>query len=124
MASTNASSNNDPVFCEYFYTLDGSTKERYRQKVVGFDPYCLKKSDYSEELRLYIISRYSQPRDDSNLMGNRLLISVLLIRKTSMAAHRHNDKLVTLLILLRCLLIVSISYILGNKNFHFFIQNV
>ena len=54
MASTNASSNNDPVFCEYFYTLDGPTMERYRQKVdvAGFDLYCLKKSDYSEELRL------------------------------------------------------------------------
>ena len=41
-------------FSDYFESLDGPAKERYREKVVvcGFDPYALKTSDYSEDIAL------------------------------------------------------------------------
>lgn len=48
------SSSDTLVFSEYFYTLDGPTRERYKQKanLVGFDPFDLRKSDLSEDLGL------------------------------------------------------------------------
>ena len=41
-------------FSEYFFSLDGPTKHRYCEKVneIGFDPYALKKSDFSEDFAM------------------------------------------------------------------------
>lgn len=42
-------------FSEYYATLDDAVKVRYKEKVTlcGFDPYQLKKSDYSEDFKLF-----------------------------------------------------------------------
>ncbi|EDO30929.1 predicted protein [Nematostella vectensis] len=52
MATANISSVNSVTFSEYYSSLAGPTKERYREKVnlCGFDPYLLKPSQCSDDL--------------------------------------------------------------------------
>ena len=46
-------------FDDYWLTLDAATKARYREKVLcGFDPYKVKKGDYSEDFGLLPAVQY------------------------------------------------------------------
>ena len=52
MASASLNSHDPLSFSEYYSTLTGPTKAKYRQKVnvCGFDPFILKKSECSENV--------------------------------------------------------------------------
>ena len=54
MAAMQRAPDQNVQFSDYFAGLDGPSKLRYRKKVsiCGFDPYSLKKSDYSENVEL------------------------------------------------------------------------
>ena len=60
MASADAPSSESVPFSENYGSLTGSAKARYRVKVLicGFDPYMLKKSEYSEDLVDYPSMEY------------------------------------------------------------------
>lgn len=60
MADVTSSSHTDIVFDDYWLTLDDITKARFRYKALlyGFDPYKLKKSDFSEDLSLLPAVQY------------------------------------------------------------------
>ena len=51
MASANNMSSRAPVFSEYYNSLTGPEKVRYKEKIdmCGFDPYSLKNADFSED---------------------------------------------------------------------------
>ncbi|EDO26314.1 predicted protein [Nematostella vectensis] len=60
MATANISSVNSVTFSEYYSSLAGPTKERYREKVnlCGFDPYLLKPSQCSDDLADFTCVEY------------------------------------------------------------------
>lgn len=54
MAVVSQEGDESVIFSDYYHSLDDVSKLRYREKVgvCGFDPYNLKKSDYSEDFAL------------------------------------------------------------------------
>ena len=74
------------VFSEYYTGLTGSAKTRYREKVFkcGFDPYMLKKSEYSENLADYPSVEYPD-------IVNYLVLQTSWITGQQMKAYKSMD---------------------------------
>lgn len=82
MADVTSSSHIDIVFDDYWLTLDDITKARYRYKALlyGFDPYKLKKSDFSEDLSLLPAVQYPDIVNyfsGSNVLDNHVTNEIL-----------------------------------------------
>lgn len=73
-------------FSEYFFSLDGPTKHRYCGKVneIGFDPYALKKSDFSEDFAMI-------PRVEYPDIVNYLVLQTLWATNQQMKAYKSMD---------------------------------
>lgn len=73
-------------FSEYFFSLDGPTKHRYCEKVneIGFDPYALKKSDFSEDFAMI-------PRVEYPDIVNYLVLQTSWATNQQMKAYKSMD---------------------------------
>ena len=70
-------------FSDYFAGLDGPAKSRYKEKVIecGFDPYALKRSDFSENIALLPNVQYPN-------IVNYLVLQTSWATKTQMKAYK------------------------------------
>lgn len=76
VASASLHTSDYRAFSDYYSTLTGPSKVRYREniKLIGFDPYMLKNSECSENIAHYpaiTYPVYSQLLSDPNLVENR-----------------------------------------------------
>ena len=86
MAAMQSAQDENVQFSDYFAGLDGPSKLRYREKVsiCGFDPYSLKKSDYSENVELLPIVQYPD-------IVNYLVLQTSWATKSQMKAYKSMD---------------------------------
>ncbi|PFX18434.1 DNA-directed RNA polymerase III subunit RPC5 [Stylophora pistillata] len=89
MADATSSSHIDIVFDDYWLTLDDVTKARYCDKALlfGFDPYKLKKSNFSEDLSLLPTVQYP---DIMNYLVVQMSWTTMLQMKSYKAMEAYN----------------------------------
>ena len=73
-------------YSDYFVGLEGPAKSRYQEKVTvcGFDPYALRKSDFSENIELLPKVQYPD-------IVNYLVLQTSWATKTQMKAYKSMD---------------------------------
>lgn len=83
MASNSDSGVHSPMLSAYCETLDEVTKKRYVEKVrmIGFDPFKLKKSEFKDELKLWPSVEYPD-------IVNYLLVQTSWRTKEEMKAYK------------------------------------
>lgn len=86
MAAADSVSANDLLFSQYYYNLSGPAKARYKEKVYicGFDPYILKKSEFSEDM-IYL------PAVEYPDIANYLVLHTSWATKQQMKAYKSMD---------------------------------
>ena len=73
-------------YSDYFVGLEGPAKSRYQEKVTvcGFDPYALRKSDFSENIELLLKVQYPD-------IVHYLVLQTSWATKTQMKAYKSMD---------------------------------
>ena len=86
MATASHASTAATVFSDYYATLDNTSKARYRENfaLCGFDPYSIKKADFSDDLALL-------PKIEYPDIVNYLVLQTSCATNSQMKAYKSTE---------------------------------